>query len=74
MGLHILAGKRINDNDQDGAVLYCSTSMTVLPILFDSAQQAQDFIDRYGDVRIMTDQELTVAYAGFRRNPTGSSA
>lgn len=63
MGLYILAGTKINeDEDMKGAVLYCSTSYVALPWLFRDGEDATAFIERHGDIRRLTTEEQEKLY------------
>jgi len=50
MGIHILEGTKVNDGPDAGtaAVLYCSTYLVALPMMFDNAEEAQRFLDWFG--------------------------
>ena len=72
MGVMVLAGKRVNECDAPGAVLYDSVTGTVMPILFDSEEQAEGFVRWLGiDPRGMRIGELMSAWELFRQNPKG---
>ena len=51
MGIRILEGIKINDGPNAGtaAVLYCSTSNTALPMMFESGCAAQRFLEWFGE-------------------------
>ena len=72
MGIFILEGKKINDNDQTAAVLYCNTSGIVISsVLFKDGEEAQDFLewlDRNGggDPRSMAPGYLYDRIKAFR--------
>lgn len=51
MGVRILEGTKINEGPfkPKGAILYCSTTGTALPMMFESGDEAQRFLDWLGD-------------------------
>lgn len=53
MGLRIIEGTKINEGPDCpvAAVLYCSTSGTALPMIFNDSIEAEAFIQKYPDVR-----------------------
>lgn len=56
-------GCRIIDGGDDGAVLYCSTSMIAFGPVFESADHAEDFLKWLGsDPRHLTDIQLGTKY------------
>jgi hypothetical protein len=85
MGVRILEGKKINDGPNAGtaAVLYCSTSGVALPMMFESSEKAQRFLDWFGyekplghtDPRRMDDDDLYTAHQQWVEagKPGGSS-
>lgn len=72
MGLRILAGTRINDGNYPAAVLYCSTSMTALPFLFHSKEDAENFLRIYGDIRNLSAGQQHARFEEFRNYPAGN--
>jgi hypothetical protein len=59
MGVRIIEGVKINEEDRPAAVLYDSTDNRALPFVFDSAEEAQSFLDWLGgDPRRSTRFEL----------------
>lgn len=69
MGIRILAGTKINEGPgYRGAVLYCSVSCTALPMMFESGDEAQRFIDKHGDVRGLSDTELSELHTEWLKN------
>ena len=53
MGLRIIEGTKINEGPDCpvAAVLYCSTSGTALPMIFNDSEEADAFMKMYGDIR-----------------------
>jgi len=72
MAIRILEGKKINECDAPAAVLYDSCTGLALPVMFTSAEEADDFIAVVGDPRRLTDAQLVEALNDFRCNPPKS--
>jgi len=65
MGLRIIEGN--HEGDSNGyAVLYCSTSMTALPWIFDSGEDAEAFVETHGDIRRLSDHEQEALFNAFQ--------
>lgn len=70
MGIRIIAGEY--DGDTSGAVLVCSTSMTAFGPIFADTQEADCFLNWWGDnfgetVRAVDSETLGERFATFRR-------
>lgn len=65
MGCRILSG-------DEGAVLFCSTSMTAFGPVFESGDHAEDFVKWLGDdPRHLTDRELADKYVCWLNDGIG---
>lgn len=64
MALMILEGRCINEGEDPpaAAVLYCGCTGRVLPVMFNDADDAEAFISLHGDVRRLSDEELTARH------------
>jgi hypothetical protein len=73
MGIRILEGKRINEDDRISAVLYSSCTGMVFPILLTDAEEAQSFLDWLSPMAIvgMSGAELSAAVRAFRHARSG---
>lgn len=69
MGVRIIVGTEAG-TDTEHAVLFCSTSMRALPWLFDSAEDAEAFLELatpiYGDVRELSAEEGERVFTQFQ--------
>jgi len=73
MGVRILEGVCINESiDKTGAVFYCGTTMRPFGPMFDSGDEAQNFLDycedgcKFGDIRRLTQVQLDTAVIKWR--------
>lgn len=67
MSVMILEGKRINEDDSEGAILYCSSSGRAFGPVFVDAEEAQEFIEWLPvDARMLGYEELAEHVSDFR--------
>lgn len=73
MGIRILEGRRINEDERTSAVLYSSCSGRAYPVMFADGDEAQSFLDWIGPMSVvgMRDDELFAAVRAFRHVRTG---
>lgn len=65
MGIRILDGRRINDGNMQGAVLYESVSMLAYPFLFNSGESAARFLTAnpdFGDLDYQAQSERFIEW------------
>lgn len=70
MGLRIIEGTKINEGPDcpTAAVLYCSTSGTALPMVFNDSEEADAFMQKHGDVRSLCGAEQMALFDEWVKN------
>ncbi len=54
MGIHLLVGRKVNDSDEPGAVMFCSTSGLAFGPVFESEDEADRFVE-WANRQVMPD-------------------
>lgn len=67
MGIRILAGKRINDCNVSGAVLFESCSMLAYPYIFEDGENAQRFVAAYPRFAYLSEREQSDAFTAWQK-------